>query len=171
MNKMFEHAQLRITNAHVIDNCRISIIKFYTWKTLCRILLLIKQTIHSHSTLSLSHLFLWVLTCWTDNDYWILLCLLACWSNTITSTTRLYASIQIGFFHCCYSALKQIQSISFSHSHRQLCNKQREKEKYSLMFIYSSFLFSLSFPICVCICVCSSQSFDCMHAIDNDDVD
>ncbi len=75
MNKMFEHAQLRTTNAHVIDNCRILIIKFYTWKTLCRILLSIKQN-YSFS-LSLSLLFIWVLTCWTDNDYWILLCLLA----------------------------------------------------------------------------------------------
>jgi hypothetical protein len=105
MNKMVEHAQLRTTNAHVIDNCRILIIKFYTWKTLCHRLLLIKQ---NHSSLG-------VLTCWSDNSYWNV-ALLTCPHNTLasTTTTRLYASIKIGFFHCCYSALMQIQSISFS---------------------------------------------------------
>jgi hypothetical protein len=57
MNKMFEHAQLRTTNAHVIDNCRILIIKFYTWKTLCRLLLLIKLNYSFTFSLSLSYSF------------------------------------------------------------------------------------------------------------------
>lgn len=114
-----------------------------------------------------------VLTVGIANDYSMLLCfaLLACSENMITSTTRLYASTEIGFFRCCYSALKQIQSISFSLfiliGNCATTERKRENEKYSLMFIYSSFLFLSSSSSSVC----SSQSFDCMHAIDNDDVD
>ncbi len=94
----------------------------------------------------------------------MLLCLLDHKILLLHSTTRLYASIQIGFSRCCYSALKQIQSISFSYSHRQLCNKQREKEKYPLMFIYSSFLSFLILSLCIRMCVHYNRSIACMQS-------
>lgn len=63
------------------------------------------------------------------------------WEYSISSTTRLYASIQIGFFRCCCSAFKQIQSISFSSTTVQ--QAKREKENREILFNVH-FSFSLS---------------------------